>query len=317
MRSRLHKQGLTMESSHQLLASVRQLLNNLDPYIGRYLEPLPEEFDYIELHLSRAPEKDAFTHIRALDEGVRELAEYGIKYAKNNHVRLNEILREIHIRVSVLLYLVGALDRSDQKASRHPVDTSRPTPTPVPENSIEGQFLQALREISLPRAIDIPMPTPMILYVKDGDPLAIQQAMIDLAEEYGEAEYFPPLKGSFFQRFRIWTRSQSAQELSDAMRVAAQLPLQQQQANNNVVHAEAASKLIAALDNTDTACGLVGSMLVIKFNGVLNFRTLTNREIIYLTKHPGLIRDPASMQVALEALPIGDDELCEGCRGES
>lgn len=161
-------------------------------------------------------------------------------------------------------------------------------------------------------------PLPVVVYVKEGDHLAVLATIEELAQAIARSdqnasedviEAFPPVEGSFFQRMRLIVSSAARRELTDGLRRAAELRLEEQQAVVNGMYVEQISKLITALENTTEAAFLVGSMVFIKAGGRLRTRILTTRELLYLQEHPGLMRDPASMEVALDAALPPDDAV--------
>ncbi|NRQ31273.1 hypothetical protein HII36_05400 [Nonomuraea sp. NN258] len=319
-----------MASPHDFIAAIRRELNRLDAH-SLSATLLAHQYKIMNLvenpPLSEISEVEVIENLEEIEWTISKVDSSAADYANEvsllpgfgdrdvqahrySAILLTQNLFRLKQRTANLLNVLGVTDHTGLLVPETEWLHYRPQSQP-PASTIEDEFADALDELSIGFPENMARHVPLVLYIKHGDHLAARQAMRDLAEEYGSTEEFPPLEGSFFQRFRLWTQRRGAQELGDAMRRVAELPLEEQQANVNSLNAEAVSKLITALDNTETAAGLVGSILVIKVNGAMNFRTLTNREIIYLGQHPGLIRDPASMQVALDALAIEANDPVE------
>lgn len=85
--------------------------------------------------------------------------------------------------------------------------------------------------------------------------------------------------------------------------------LHKKQAEIDSLQGEAVAKLLTALESTPTALIQIGSVLLIKIDGVPAVRNLTQQELIYLEQNPALLRNPAGIfealqEVCRESLPL-------------
>ncbi|GAA0419223.1 hypothetical protein Acor_28900 [Acrocarpospora corrugata] len=141
---------------------------------------------------------------------------------------------------------------------------------------------------------------------------AVETAVVALAESFGwgVSAQIAPLRGSWFRTFRMKAKdlasTAEAKEIADEIRRAAELHgLHKVQAQNDNLQAQAAATLIQALQGTDQAVLLVGSVLVIKDKGQLAVRTLTQRQLIFLERSA----DMTQPQKVLEVLELcGNDD---------
>ncbi|MEU6718007.1 hypothetical protein ABZ897_41620 [Nonomuraea sp. NPDC046802] len=136
---------------------------------------------------------------------------------------------------------------------------------------------------------------------------AVQAALVDMAEAFGWTltPASAPLRGSFFRRFRVAAvnlfTSASAKEIAAEVRRGVQLAtIHNQQADNDQKQAEAVSNLLRSLEGTDQAVLLVGSVLILKDGDKVAARTLTQRQLTFLERHPTSVTDPAAVLVALD-----------------
>ena len=113
-----------------------------------------------------------------------------------------------------------------------------------------------------------------------------------------------PIHGSWFQIFRIRVAKTvgehlSADEVLTSFKRAAELRLlHETQAGVDTAQADAASKLIESLAGTARAVALVGSILVVKDDGLLAVRTLSPRQLMHLERNPH-ITDPLAVLMSL------------------
>ena len=80
-----------------------------------------------------------------------------------------------------------------------------------------------------------------------------------------------------------------------------------QQAEIDSMQGDAVAKLLTALEHTPDALVQIGSVLLIKVDGVPAVRNLTQVELRYLERNPRPLRSPATILEALQAVdhPIG------------
>ncbi|MFG1679657.1 hypothetical protein ACGFNP_05745 [Nonomuraea sp. NPDC049269] len=173
----------------------------------------------------------------------------------------------------------------------------------------DDDVLDALRESLLPRGTQ-----EGFAYLGDAESApAVEKALRQFGEAFGW-EVTPrsePLEGSWFRRFRLkatdLAMSSDAKEIAEELRRAAELrALHSVQAENDSKQAQAAATLIQALDGTEQAVVLVGSVLVIKDAGRLAVRTLTQRQLIYLERSADMTQ-PSNVLEALERCGAADD----------
>ncbi|MFI6887499.1 hypothetical protein [Streptosporangium canum] len=136
---------------------------------------------------------------------------------------------------------------------------------------------------------------------------AVRDALVDLAAAFGwtVGPDSKPIIGSFFQRLTMWTRdvttSATTKEIAEEIRRGVELAtIHSQQADNDNRQAEAVAKLVQSLEGTDKAVMLVGSILIMKDDGRLSVRTLTQRQLMFLDRHATSVTDPAAVLQALD-----------------
>ncbi|MFI7453675.1 hypothetical protein ACIBQX_39715 [Nonomuraea sp. NPDC049714] len=174
----------------------------------------------------------------------------------------------------------------------------------------DEDVLAALREALQPRGTQIGF-----AYLDDSASApAVEAALRQLGEAFGweVTAHSKPLQGSWFRRFRLKAKdlamSADAKEIAEELRRAAELrALHGVQAQNDGVQAQAAATLIQALDGTEQAVVLVGSVLVIKDSGRLAVRTLTQRQLIYLERSTDMTQ-PSRVLEALERYGAAADD---------
>lgn len=182
-------------------------------------------------------------------------------------------------------------------------------PDPAMEIMPDDEVLDALRESLLPRGTQ-----EGFAYLGDAESApAVERALRQFGEAFGW-EVTPraePLEGSWFRRFRLKAKdlamSADAKEIAEELRRAAELrALHSVQADNDSKQAQAAATLIQALDGTEQAVVMVGSVLVIKDAGRLAVRTLTQRQLMFLERSADMTQ-PSNVLEALELCGAADD----------
>ncbi|WP_133061849.1 hypothetical protein [Streptosporangium minutum] len=136
---------------------------------------------------------------------------------------------------------------------------------------------------------------------------AVRDALVNLAAAFGwtAGPDSRPFIGSFFQRLTMWTKdvasSATTKEIAEEIRRGVELAtIHSQQADNDNRQAEAVAKLVQSLEGTDKAVMLVGSILIMKDDGRLSVRTLTQRQLMFLDRHATSVTDPAAVLQALD-----------------
>lgn len=152
---------------------------------------------------------------------------------------------------------------------------------------------------------------PMRVYLKHEDEQLqeeLAKAVVGFAASFGIdiADDLPAVKGSWFKRWFGRTREalkepEVRERLEKGERALELHALQKPQAVIDKDQAEGAAALITALEKTDAAVCQVGSILILKANGGVVARTLTQKELIHLEKHPELLKAPDEILAALSA----------------
>lgn len=148
---------------------------------------------------------------------------------------------------------------------------------------------------------------PVLVYLpKEDDAEAVMAALHELIEAHGlESDPYRPIISSFFQRLKVWTRSETGRELAASLQRAAELrALDEVQAKVDDLQAGAAAKLITSLENTEAAVIMVGSMLLVKHGGIVSARNLTPVEMTALKDCPTMFQQPGRIVQFLEELTL-------------
>lgn len=114
-----------------------------------------------------------------------------------------------------------------------------------------------------------------------------------------------PVIGSWFHHF--WARVKESappveEQLAKLQRAVELQGLDMPQSEVDLNQAEAVSRLLASLDSESDALIQVGSVFLVKVEGKVIVRNLTQIELSYFNRHPALFQDPAK---ALEILQLG------------
>jgi hypothetical protein len=121
--------------------------------------------------------------------------------------------------------------------------------------------------------------------------------------------------GSIFRRFFAFSkRALTSDEAKDAAKKFARaaelqaLHIPQSQADSAL--ADGVSKLLTALDKSDAAFVQLGSVIVLKVDGVPIVFNLTQLQLSAINREPSLFRDPRALLEKLGSLrDNGDDAL--------
>ncbi|RJQ71899.1 hypothetical protein D5S17_26935 [Pseudonocardiaceae bacterium YIM PH 21723] len=145
----------------------------------------------------------------------------------------------------------------------------------------------------------------MTLYLGcEDDAERVESALADVLSHYGlEIRHVSwPVVRSWFRRLGVWFKtSDTADRISRDLERAVELRvLHQAQAQVDAAQGDVVAKLISSLENTQNALIQVGSVLLLKVNGVLSVRNLTQRELALLEHRPELFSNPAGVLQALQ-----------------
>nr|BFF24994.1 hypothetical protein GCM10025732_29590 [Glycomyces mayteni] len=151
---------------------------------------------------------------------------------------------------------------------------------------------------------------PVAIFLGDGTAaLATQAALEQLLDETGVDVFHrePPVQGSWFRK--LWARGRAETAHLTAEQIAAELErkirievFDKAQAQIDHQQATGAAALIASLQGEERACIQVGSLLVIKANGAIVAKNLTQYQLAWLERNQTLLRDPEGLVKGLETL---------------
>lgn len=152
-------------------------------------------------------------------------------------------------------------------------------------------------------------PFAVTVYLADGDGHhGVQEAVGDLLEafDFDVVATFPPLRGSWYRDFiALSRRALTSRELGEQLlKVERGIELQllhKQQAEIDSMQGDAVAKLLTALEHTPDALVQIGSVLLVKVDGVPSVRNLTQVELRHLEHNPRLLTSPATILDALQA----------------
>ena len=150
---------------------------------------------------------------------------------------------------------------------------------------------------------------PVTIYLSDSAAHSeVQQSVTELlsALEFEVVDVLEPVEGSWYRALVARLRQAlTADELADRLQkvergVELHL-LHKKQAEIDSLQAEAVARLLTALESTPSALIQIGSVLLVKVDGVPAVRNLTQQELRYLERNPGLLRNPAKIFDALDS----------------
>ncbi|MFC6086816.1 hypothetical protein [Sphaerisporangium aureirubrum] len=158
---------------------------------------------------------------------------------------------------------------------------------------------------------EVPDQHAMIYLADEAGAESVGRAVMDVLAAYGieVAERLPIVRGSWFLRLRLflraWAGSEEAKALLADLEYAARLRLLQQPISEvDEKKGAAVAALIQALETQQTAVVMIGSIIILKCDGVLAVRDLSSRELAFMARNPGLVRSPQELLVALDELAI-------------
>jgi hypothetical protein len=146
---------------------------------------------------------------------------------------------------------------------------------------------------------------PVRIYLPKEDQLQVQ-SIISFLDAFGfvVSDDFPPEEGSWVKNFfaktkDVLTQPEFIDRLNKVERAIELRELQKQQAEIDNIQAGAVTKLLNSLGNTPNAAFHIGSVLLLKCNGIPIVRTLTQKEMIHLEQNPHLLRKPEEILESL------------------
>lgn len=146
----------------------------------------------------------------------------------------------------------------------------------------------------------------------------VQQALSDLLEsfDFEIVDSLPPIRGSWYRDFiAVSRRALTSRELGERLqKVERGIELHlvhKQQAEIDSMQGDAVAKLLTALEHTPDALVQIGSVLLIKVDGVPAVRNLTQVELRYLEHNPRLLKSPATILEALQAVDEPTGQLVD------
>jgi hypothetical protein len=159
-------------------------------------------------------------------------------------------------------------------------------------------------------ALAIQRPFAVTVYLAEAEGHRAVQETLDgmlKAFDFDVVASFPALRGSWYRNFiAVSRRTLTSRELGERLRkVERGIELQlvhKQQAEIDSMQGDAVAKLLVALDHTPDALVQIGSVLLVKVDGVPAVRNLTQLELRYLEHNPRLLTSPSTILEALQAV---------------
>lgn len=143
---------------------------------------------------------------------------------------------------------------------------------------------------------------PVAIYVSDETAyVAVEAALLDLlaALDIDVIAQGEPKIGSMSRWFEARRRRRGVDALDMARRALEMQVLEKEQANIDSLQADAVAKLLSSLDGTDNALVQIGSVLLMKVDGGIVVRNLSQQEMILIHRKS---TDLATPRLILEAL---------------
>jgi BMFP domain-containing protein YqiC len=149
---------------------------------------------------------------------------------------------------------------------------------------------------------------PVAIYLsQDGVHHMVQALVEDLLDtlDLDVTRRGPEITGSWFRAMTARTRSKVAgSELQDRLRKLERgielHALYKAQAEVDEKQGSTVAQLLTALEHTPTALIQIGSLLIVKVDGVPAVRNLTQLELRHLEQNPQLLGDPGAVLEALQ-----------------
>lgn len=162
-----------------------------------------------------------------------------------------------------------------------------------------------------------PRTFPVSIYLaSEANATEVELALVELLD-WAEIDIIrtkPPIIDSWFGlmigRFRRWMSSEQANEIVARVERALEVRLlDQPQANVDATEAEAVARLMAALENQPSACIQVGSIFLLKVDGIMVVRNLSPDELSFLGRNHTVLATPHQVLAALEAFSAPGQEV--------
>lgn len=150
---------------------------------------------------------------------------------------------------------------------------------------------------------------PISIYLaSENNATEVELALVELLDEV-EVDIIktkPPIVDSWFGlmigRFRRWLTTEQANEIVAKVERAIEVRLlDQPQADVDAKQAEAVARLMTALENQPNACIQVGSIFLLKVDGIMVVRNLSPTELSFLSRNHTVLATPRQVLAALEA----------------
>jgi hypothetical protein len=140
------------------------------------------------------------------------------------------------------------------------------------------------------------------IYVADDEGYQpVEDALEGVLNELGLeiTHRFPEIRGSRYRAFvartkKAFTSREMKARLAKLERAIELQAIHRTQAEIDAAQSKAVSQLLKALDGTPSAIIQIGSILLIKVDGVPSVRNLTQLELAHLERNPAVFRDPAA-----------------------
>ena len=152
---------------------------------------------------------------------------------------------------------------------------------------------------------------PGSIYISADDPREILAALAEVGAVFGfmVVRVDEPEIGSWFQRLNLVFRPGAKEKLADlaakAERAAELHAILQVRSQNDEREANAVGRLIEALGTTETAVIQISSIIVVKVDGVIVSKVLSEEQVKHLSRNPDLLKDPRAVLDALkQELPL-------------
>ena len=178
------------------------------------------------------------------------------------------------------------------------------------DHPLSTEELDEILGVSLKRQVTIPV----AVYLAVGDDHEmVEQALVLVLKAFGfeVIRADSPIYGSWFRTFIGSAKELAAdpeveKRLIKIERAVEMRLLLADQAKIDAAQGDAVAKLLKSLENTQDALIQIGSVLLIKVNGVPVVRNLSQRELAYMEQNPALFRDPAATLQELQKIDLGE-----------
>lgn len=151
---------------------------------------------------------------------------------------------------------------------------------------------------------------PVVVYLDNEAPaMRVERALNEVLTEFGlqTVHREPPVVRSWFHRMTAKFERPDGPEVTRRLmreldRAVELRAVEQIQAQVDAAQGDVVAKLLTALADTANALIQIGSVLLIKVDGVPLVRNLTHAELAYLQRNPQLSQDPAACLRVLQQM---------------